>query len=46
MSVDTALNVGGVCLFVMGFVLWWDSPHGRPRDGQECGVRGCRGGHE
>lgn len=37
-----ALQIGLICLFLVGLLLWLDSPVGKPRDGQDCGVKHCR----
>ena len=42
MSAAIALQLGLIILFLVGLLLWLDSPTGQPRDGRGCDVRGCR----
>lgn len=42
MNTAIALQIGLICLFLVGLLLWLDSPVGKPRDGQDCGVKHCR----
>ena len=42
MSTAIALQVGLLMIFLVGMLLWLDSPTGKPRDGHDCGIRGCR----
>lgn len=42
MNTAIALQVILICLFITGLVLWVDSPSGRPRDGVDCKIEGCR----
>lgn len=42
MPSEVALNIGLVALFIVGFLLWLDSPTGQPRGAHNCGINGCR----
>lgn len=42
MSSAIALQVMLLMLFVIGLLLWLDSPVGKPRDGQRCDIKGCK----
>ena len=42
MTPDTLERIILIALFIMGFLLWLDSPMGQPRGSIDCGIKGCR----